>query len=210
MIQLNLFQYFPVKRKQFAIVLLGCLWLGPALAQSKTPWKFRSLDYIGGLRGEDGDFFQLQTVNGFYKRSWFLGVGTGLDYYRYRTIPLFVSVVRDLMPGRNGPFLTLNGGIDLPSYERPVSSYDYYAKSRFRSAPYWGAELGYKIKLSSHSSHAILLSAGYSYKELKEDQTTPYACPLGAPCPLQTLGQEPVTRYTYRNQRLSVKAGISL
>jgi hypothetical protein len=209
MFQLNLFQYFLVKSKHFAIVLMGCLWLGPALAQSATPWKFRSLDYIGGLRGEDGDFFQIQTVNGLYKKSWFLGVGTGLDYYRYRTIPLFVSVVKDLMPGRNGLFISLDLGTDLPSYKRPVSSYDY-AKSHFHPGLYWGADLGYKIKLSSHSSRELLLTAGYSYKELKEDQTGgPYACPIGAPCPLET-DSGPATRYTYRNQRLSVKAGISL
>jgi hypothetical protein len=54
----------------------------------------------------------------------------------------------------------------------------------------------------------LLLTAGYSYKELKEDQAVPEACAFGQPlggCPLSG----PVTRYTYRNQRVSVKAGIS-
>jgi hypothetical protein len=197
-----------VKSRRLALVLIAGLSLGHGLAQSKTPWQFRSLDYIGGLRGEDGDFFQFQTINGLYKKSWFLGVGTGLDYYRYRSIPLFASVVKDLMPGKNGLFLTLEGGTDLPAYTRPL--YGNFIKSRFRSGPYWGAELGYKIKLSPHSGRAVLLSAGYSYKELREDQTEPYSCPIGAPCLLEQPGSEPVTRYTYRNQRLSIKAGISL
>jgi hypothetical protein len=192
-------------KKYIFIFCVAALWLSRGSTQA--PWKFRSDNYLGFLNGEMGSYGQVQTVNGLYKRSWFLGVGAGLDYYRYRSIPLFLSVTKDLMPGKNGLFVNLDAGTNLPWYTRQLSGTEYTA-SKFYPAPYWAAGLGYKLKLSAHNDHAILFSAGYSYKEMKEDLTGSEggACPL-FDCGLPMLAPPSPERYEYRNHRASVKIG---
>jgi hypothetical protein len=135
--------------------------------------------------GSSGNYFQLQTVNGVSKGPWFAGLGAGLDYYRFRSVPLFLSVTRDLAIGkRDWLFLYLDGGTNLPWYKRPDLMEDYIVSSVFHGGEYWSGGLGYLWKLGDHTSKAVLLSAGYTVKKLKEDQTPAYGCPLLNPCPM--------------------------
>jgi hypothetical protein len=182
-------------KKCLVIVCLGSLFSTGGFSQSS--WKFRSVEYVGLLSGQAGNYGQFGTINGASKGSWFLGAGVGLDYYRFRSLPLFLSVTKELMPGKNGLFASLDGGVNFPIYHRPDGYYDgSFATSEFVAGPYWSAGLGYKIKLPAdrNKDHALFLSAGYSYKELKEDANT-YPDP---------------TRYDYRNRQWSFKRGILL
>jgi len=178
-------------KKYLVIACLGSLFSTGAFAQSS--WKFRSAEYLGLLWGQAGSYGQVQTINGACNGSWFLGVGVGLDYYRFRSLPLFLSVTKELMPAKNGLFLSLDGGVNYPIYHRPAGYYDAgFSTSEFVAGPYWSAGLGYKIKLPAGKDHALSLLAGYSFKELKEDAKT-YPDP---------------TRYDYRNRRWFLKMGI--
>src|SRR6202012_2153650 len=101
--------------------------------------KFRNENYVGVTSGQLGGYGSVQTVNGVYKGPWFVGLGAATDYYEYRSVPLFVSVQRDLIPGGNGGaknggssggdgttrigggsgfFVRLDGGVDVPWYKR--------------------------------------------------------------------------------------------
>lgn len=180
-------------KRRLVITCLGCLFLTGGFAQSS--WKFRSVEYVGMVFGEDGNYGQFQTINGAYKGSWFLGAGLGLDYYRFRSLPLFLSVSKELMPARNGLFISLDGGTNFPLYNRPQYFYGGDNPSEFIAGPFWSAGLGYKIRLSAHRDHALSLLAGYSYKELKEDLTN---------------DSPQNTRYDYRNRRWSLKIGLIL
>jgi hypothetical protein len=110
------------------------------------------------------------------------------------------------MQGKNGLFVNLDAGTNLPWYNRQLSGTEYTA-SKFYNAPYWSVGLGYKLKLSAHADQAILFSAGYSYKEMKEDLTSPDegTCPVNMACGTP-VPQSP-ERYDYRNHRASVKIG---
>jgi hypothetical protein len=179
-------------KRRLVIAFLGCLFFTGGFAQPS--WKFRSVEYLGMVYGQNGNYGQVQTINGAYKGFWFLGVGLGLDYYRFRSLPLFLSVTKELMPAKNGLFLSLDAGTNYPLYKRPDNYYDGFSTSKFVAGPYWSAGLGYKIKLSAHRDDALSLLAGYSFKELKEDADT----------------YPEVTRYDYRNRRWSLKIGLIL
>src|SRR5882757_8092861 len=126
-------------KKCLLVILLGSLFSLNGFTQS-SPWKFRSTEYVGWLNGQDGNYGLVQTVNGLYKRSWFLGIGTGLDYYRFRSVPLFLSVTKELMPKKNGLFLNLDGGFNFRSYRRPPDWYSAgFSTSKFHRGPYWSA-----------------------------------------------------------------------
>jgi hypothetical protein len=160
---------------------------GPSAGFGHSTLSFRSTEWLGLSTGMVGSAGQIQTVNGVAKGPWFLGVGAGVDYYRFRSVPLFLSVTRDLAVGkRNWLFLYLAGGTNLPWYKRPAGSLitpgGGEATSVFHSGQYWSGGVGYLWKLGDHSKKAVLVSAGYTVKKLSEDQTEVAGCPIGDIC----------------------------
>jgi hypothetical protein len=153
---------------------------------------------VGLSSGQVGSAGQVQTVNGVAKGPWFVGVGTGLDYYRFRSVPLFLSVTRDIALGkRDWLFLYLDGGTNFSWYKRPETPGDYYNSDAFHGGEYWSGGLGYLWKLGDRTSKAILFTAGYTVKKLREDETQTPDCPPGVPCAL-TISQPAVFEYLCR------------
>jgi hypothetical protein len=174
------------------LVVAGCtLFAGAGFGQRS--WKFRSDNYVGIVAGELGNYGQVQTVNGLYKGPWFVGIGTGLDYYRFRTVPLYLSVNRDLFGSKesSGFFISLNGGTTLPwfsGYPMP-----YGIQSRTFSPGFWGnGGFGYRQKLSEKTDKAFLFSISYGMKKLSEKQKS--LPPLCFGC---MYGPEQQTTQTY-------------
>jgi hypothetical protein len=181
-------------------------------AQQTTPsqptsasWKFRSDDYFGLAAGEWGNYGLLQTVNGIYKGPWFMGLGAGMDNYRFRSVPLFASVTRDLpvFSKKSGLYLNLDGGINLPWYKRDLIYYGEGLTSKFHAGSWFSGGLGYKWKLSPRTDKALLLSVNYSEKRLKEDQKFTSPC---APT-ICSIGNEMYV-YEYLNRVFLFKIGF--
>jgi hypothetical protein len=170
------------------IVLVAALVLWSGVSWGQDPTRFRSVESLGLSSGSSGSFGQVQTVNGIAKGPWSVGLGAGVDYYRFRSVPLFLSVTRDLAIGkRDWFFLYLDGGTNLPWYKRPAGALitpEGGFNSVFHSGEYWSGGLGYLWKLSDHSKKAVLFSVGYTAKRLREDQTTAENCPIAGGCPI--------------------------
>lgn len=167
-------------------------------------WRFRSDNYGGLSIGQMGSYGQVQTVNGLSRGPWFVGLGTGLDYYRLRNVPLFLSVTRDLLTDkRSGLFLILDGGIDLAWYKREPPSYQDMS-STFRAGPYWSTGLGYRWRLSEAGRRALLFSATYGMKKLTERQIIKGGCYDPPAC---TVNSETDT-YQYTDRTLRVGVGV--
>lgn len=164
---------------------------------------FTSRNYVGLLDGEQGSKFQLQTINGMKYKDWFAGVGTGIDWYYRRSIPLFLSVNKDLLRrGARNFFIATDAGVNFPWRVDK----DYVAGYTIeKSLPgfYWGAGLGYKVGIGK-SNDAILLQVGYSYKHVSEKASSIYyyTYPIIAdPKPDMT------NQFDYYLRRLSLKLG---
>lgn len=172
------------------------------VALSATGWAqkpvFRSQNYIGFLEGNRGSAFQFQTVNGMQWRTWFAGVGTGLDWYLYRSLPLYLSVQKDLKAGNRTFFLSLDGGTNF-SWEKRKPEFAEFVNSKFFPRLYGGMNVGYKTILKNNKD-AILFTIGYSYKELRERQSKYTYC-INPPCPLVN------EYYNYKNNRVSLRLG---
>src|ERR1700761_4983289 len=109
--------------RKYLLMIAFAICVGVCSGQSS--WKFRSDNYGGVTSGELGGAAHFETVNGIYKRPWFFGVGAGLDYYRFRSVPLFVSVKRDLFELGGGSALSayVDGGVNVPWYKRELTPY---------------------------------------------------------------------------------------
>ncbi len=77
-----------MKPKWICCCLVGALFSSSAYTQ-KSKVKFNSLNMFGVAAGESRPSGLFQTVNGVRYKNWFAGIGAGLDYYSYRTIPVF-------------------------------------------------------------------------------------------------------------------------
>ena len=66
------------------------------VADTKNP-VFHSIVNIGLVSGSESGSLQLQTIAGVGYKNWFAGIGAGLDYYRYRTVPVFIDLRHSLV-----------------------------------------------------------------------------------------------------------------
>jgi hypothetical protein len=170
------------------------------LAQQKksdNPWGFQSVLNVGLLEGQTGSAFQLQAINGAHYKSWFAGIGLGLDYYRFRTIPLFLDIRKEFGNGSNRVFIYADAGVSF-SWVTDQQKLGY-PEDHFSNGFYNDLGLGYKAMVGKRN--AVLISLGYSYKKLTE--TYPaygygYDYPPGPPT---------TDQINYSLNRLSIKMG---
>jgi hypothetical protein len=83
------------------VLLLICIgWIGTAAAQEKKQlpkFQYRTITQIGLLAGSTTEGTTLQLIGGVKNRRLFTGMGTGLDFYMYRGIPLFADIRYDIL-----------------------------------------------------------------------------------------------------------------
>ena len=183
-------------KPKFICCLVVALFSLSAYTQ-KSKIKFNSLNMVGLAAGESRPFGLLQTVNGVIYNSWFAGIGVGLDYYSYKTIPVFFDLRRDISKG----FIYADLGYNFPWKEKPGKEIPFYNSYQFTRGLYSDIGIGYKINLRNNPS--FLFSAGYSYKKVYNKIGVVSPC-LVAPCP------EDFSKYEYEYGRIILKAGIEL
>lgn len=169
-------------------------------------FRFQSINAAGLVNGEAGPAFQVQTINGIQHKSWFGGIGVGMDFYRFRSIPVFADLRKTFGHGSNKPFVYADGGISCTWATDKEKGY-YANDSHFSNGLYLDGGMGYEIHISG--KNALLLSVGYSYKKVADRFPTfmPYPLdympnvqnPYGSPGPTNT--------YNYYLHRISIKIG---
>lgn len=180
-----------------------CLFICMDLLAQKPVTKkysFHSINSIGVANGSNGAAAVLQTVNGFRKGPLFAGVGLGLDYYQYRSVPLFADVRYEFGQKKNKLFAYTDAGINcswVPGTIDDEVGIWWGNPGDFSNGMY--ADAGIGLNTSFKNGNAFVLSVGYSRKTMKE--TFAY---------LDWNTGEPVTTVnTYRFNRILVKLGFS-
>lgn len=160
---------------------------------------FSSINQAGLLNGSVDSYFQVQTINGIRYKTWFAGIGAGIDYYRYKSFPVFADVRKDIFDRLNTPFLYADGGIH---FAKGNNEKQETSETAYKNGFYSDIGVGYKISIGGKSG--LLLSAGYSYKHVafQEIQTSLY-CP-GIAC----MPYKNIYNHSYRLNRLSLKMGL--
>lgn len=159
------------------IVLLSCIGTAAQNNNAIRKWKFNSINQVGLLQGEGHTAMSIQSVNGFRRGHLFGGLGTGLDYYRYRTIPLFAEARWYFGSTADQFFIYGNGGTNFVWQERMFIN---GADEIFHPGFYSGAGIGFKAGLKN--GMGIVLSAGYTHKNVSNSRQEISFCPIAAPC----------------------------
>lgn len=145
-------------------------------AQTKSKPSFHSLQQVGMINGNGAVSGMIQTVNGIEFNNWFAGAGIGLDFYRYRSAPVFLDVKRYInLRNKNSFFVYANGGYNIPWLKRNEPEFNIWSWptqiiNDYKGGAYWDGGLGYAINFKN--SNSMLLSLGYSYKHFSETRTT--------------------------------------
>jgi hypothetical protein len=158
---------------------------------------FNSQNTIGLLEGGSGSAFQLQTINGIAFKKWFAGLGTGIDYYYIRSVPLFLSANHNFLNKPRTPFVSLDAGANFAWVKKEQEGWGII-NSDYSPSLYLGGNAGYKFGLRNND--ALLLLVGYSLKELKENREVPTFC-INPPC------QTTIEKYNYNLRRISLRLG---
>lgn len=191
--------------KKVAIILLLLSTVVVSFAQTEDSksssgksYAVHSINEVGILEGENGTSFQLQSIVDVQYRRWFTGIGAGIDYYTFRTIPVFLDVRRNLMNKNKTPFIYADAGINFPWLKKEEkASYN----SEFKNGWYYDIGLGYNV--SFKNSGALLISAGFSQKNFTEKRPAPvFIDILPNPYPYDYS-----SKLNYSLRRISIKMG---
>ena len=190
-----------MKMKYFFLVLLMPVTLVSFGQKKNTTYKFHSINNISLINGNNATTGGLQSINGFQKGNLFAGVGIGLDYYLYRTVPLFADFRYEFGKTKNKFFAYADGGVNFDWVEEeyndgPIFIWDGSRNtSEFHNGAYTDVGLGYMV--GTKKGGGIVLSLGHSYKSL--EKTISYQ---------DWRTQETITDvYNYNLNRIVLKVG---
>src|ERR1700730_10196903 len=96
----------------FIIVMLQAMDIVAQPAKEKL--RFHSIEQLGLINGKGATAALFQTVNGLEYRGFFAGVGTGIDYYRYRSVPLFMDIRKEFGQKKRKWFVYADAGHHFP------------------------------------------------------------------------------------------------
>lgn len=148
--------------------------------------------------GEHGTDIAIQTLNGITYYNFYSGIGFGIDYYGYNSLPLFFDQ-RIFFRSNKNIFVYGDLGYNFSEKNNQGKAIYYYKENHFSGGLYTGAGLGYKIRFFNKSF--FNLSAGFSYKEINDKVSISYPCLAGS-CPLD------YNNYRYSYGRIALKAGV--
>ncbi len=174
-------------------------------AQTKNKIRFTNISQAGFVAGCSTNALQLQTITGISYKTFSLGAGAGIDYYYFKTIPLFIDVRKNILEKKETPFVYFDLGTNLPWDRSKTES--QWQKSTYGNGIFYDFGLGYKW--TCKGSFALNFSFGYSQKQVKETQETSFWPWIDFPV-IRAGGENKNTyHFDYAFRRFSFKAGLS-
>ncbi len=152
-----------MKLKIICCLVLYCIFYSSVQAQ-KEKAKFHLIETGGITIGESEINAVFQTINGVSFSNWFFGAGFGVDFYQYKTLPLFFDA-RNFFGRNHKWFLYGDLGYNFPLYNKSDKEIFYSGTYDLKGGVYTDFGFGIKTPLVKHSS--LYLSLGHSYKQLQ-------------------------------------------
>lgn len=187
-----------MKQLLFCLLLGQCLLIHAQHNKNSNKFRFRSTHQVGFQSGQAGTDLQLQTINGIQYKTFSTGIGVGLDYYKERSVPLFLNVQKNLLRQPRTPFVYANGGYHFPWLKEKAEE---WIRIDVDGGLYYDLGIGYHFP--AFKSGAVHVSLGYSVKNMSEKiNQNIWRSSLPA--------QEDFQRFDYTLRRYSFKMGLTL
>ena len=141
-------------------------------AQEKHRWDgYYMVPQIGLLNGDHAVSAQVMMVAGKMKKNTGIGIGAAIDYYKIRTVPVFIDLRKNFSLAGRPLFAYLNLGYNIAS---PLSSdyqqagYSWFNKYNDRFASGFYSDMGFGYLFSDKSHKTFFISIGYTMKTITE------------------------------------------
>lgn len=152
------------------LLLTAIAFLAAASVIAQVKPRYAGSFEIGMMNGSAETNGYLQTSHGVQYQNWFAGLSTGIDYYRFRTVPVLFELKKQFSSGTVRPFVSFAAGTSLPwlmASEKNVrwiwwqgDTSDYYKGLAME------ASLGVVLRAKAKPSFTI--QAGWSQKNVEE------------------------------------------
>ncbi len=184
------------------VMVLVCFTSIGQIAKSK--WHFKSTNLIGNLLGEQGSKFSMQSINGFSKNNWMLGIGVGIDPYGHSSIPVFLDLRKSFGKKAWQPFVYADGGPSFPLANPDLPKTWSSGIPAFDLNTGWVAEFGLGLQKKIAGSTQFVLQFGYSQKYYSfVNHYNNFGFFSGGLWP-------ETTTYDYQYRRWAIRMGITL
>jgi hypothetical protein len=152
-----------MKKLFITILISSCLFSYAQTAKKISPIRFRSTNQVGLTQGQKGATFLLQSINGIQYQTYLVGIGVGLDYYKQRSVPLFLELRKHLFKRNNTPYVYADGGYHFIWSDE--DSPDWIVTEE-KGGLHCDLGMGYRFPV--FESRALTISLGYSIKNMSE------------------------------------------
>ncbi len=176
--------------------------LSPALSQSqKQPAKvsFASVNQVGLLVG-GRESATIQTINGVRLNKWQAGIGTGIDFYGQRSVPLFLDIRHHFKASGNKPFVYADAGVNFQWLNHIQDEIQGFPDAK--PGLFYEGGVGYYLPVKQQWD--LLFSIGYSYKRIKDNVISNRFVPV------RSIPRETREERTSEFRRWVIKFGFKL
>lgn len=186
--------------KPFLIMLLSVYGFISYAQTSRSTNRllFHSINQLGFLNGQAGTELLVQTINGIQVNTFSTGIGIGLDYYKQRSIPVFLDVRKSVFQKPQSPFVYIDGGYHFLWAKKEPKE---WIRTNEKGGLYYDFGIGYSFP--AFQKGAVHISLGYSVKNMSEKVNQN---PWRSSWPLP----EDYLQSDYTLRRYSFKMGLSL
>jgi hypothetical protein len=184
-----------MQAKYFLIVIF--LFITTLLQAQEKKASFEGSVQAGLLEGQQGSALHFGAAGGARIHTWSTTLGTGLDFYGVRSIPLYLTVQKNIFNRQQTPFVYAGGGYHFPWV--PTNYKDSWGEYKTTGGLYYNAGIGYQLQALKKA--ALFFTAGFSFKQFSEETRATYMC-LNGPCP------EYYEKTEFGLKRLSVTTGL--
>ena len=185
-------------KSKWPVILVLSFAIGFTASAQKNETRFHSINTFGLAGGASKTSTAFQSVNGIQFSKWFSGVGVGVDYYHYKTLPLFIDGRWFFGEDKNG-FIYGDLGYHFTMKNKPGKEIRYYDTYHFTGGIYTDIGIGYQVPL--YKGSAVLFSLGHSYKKMGT-KIGVRICPFIGPCYVD------YSKYDFSFNRMILKAGL--
>lgn len=191
------------------LLLIICMNLLPLYIFAQSKWKPGALPEVGIMAGSYEPSGDARATFLLAKNSWSVGLGAGIDWYRFRSVPVYAQGRKTFGQKKNKPFVLASGGVNLPTKE-PVQEapifwpgirlIDSWAPPVKTAEPGWYAEAGAGYGFFNKKQRGLTLSLNWVYKSRTEWYET------DAPAIANSNSKDRTTT-TYLMNRLAFRLG---
>ncbi len=156
------------------VVVISFFFACTAMSQqTKTKGVFTVSSQAALLNGDSHVNGQLLLTAGYEQNGWMIGAGSGFDYYKYRTVPVFADIKKFFGKGNRQLFIYANAGSDLawPTDNQKTNRGNWWGwnvpqASVFKNGVY--TDIGFGYTLFNNKRSGFFTALGYSTKTLTE------------------------------------------